>query len=64
MTGTSERSARSDLGKLISGGFLKSAAPKGPVRMAFPMDYCERLFPNLLTDAAPIMPASSPPPTL
>ncbi|MFQ3254411.1 MAG: hypothetical protein ACI9U6_002715 [Loktanella salsilacus] len=62
--GTSERSARSELGELISGGFLKSATPKGPVRIAFPMDYRERLFPNLFTDAAPIMPAPPPPPAL
>ena len=64
VTGTSERSARSDLGELIGGGFLKSATPKGAVRIAFPLDYRERLFPNLFTDAAPIMPAPLPPPTL
>ena len=64
VTSTSERSARSDLGELISGGFLKSATPKGPVRIAFPLDYRERLFPNLFTDAAPIIPAAPMPPTL
>ena len=64
VTGTSERSARSDLGELIGGGFLKSATPKGAVRIAFPLDYRERLFPNLFTDAAPIVPAPLPPPTL
>ena len=62
VTGTSERSARSDLGELIGGGFLKSATPKGAVRIAFPLDYRERLFPNLFTDAAPIVPAPLPPP--
>ena len=64
VTGTSERSARSDLGELVSGGFLKSATPKGAVRIAFPLDYRERLFPILFTNAAPIVPASPPPPTL
>ena len=64
VTGTSERSARSDLGELVTGGFLKSATPKGAVRIAFPLDYRERLFPNLFTDAAPIMPAPLPPPML
>lgn len=64
VTGASERSARSDLGELISGGFLKSATPKGPLRVAFPLDYRERLFPNLFTDAALIVPAPPPPPSL
>ena len=64
VTGTSERSARSDLGELVSGGFLKSATPKGPVRIAFPLDYRERLFPSLFTDAETIMPAPLPPPPL
>ncbi|WP_090192103.1 Fic family protein [Loktanella salsilacus] len=64
VTGASERSARSDLGELISGGFLKSATPKGALRVAFPLDYRERLFPNLFTDAAPIVPAPPPPPPL
>ncbi|WP_342742742.1 hypothetical protein [Loktanella atrilutea] len=62
VTGASERSARSDLGDLIGGGFLKSATPKGAVRIAFPLDYRERLFPNLYTDAAPVMPAAASPP--
>lgn len=48
---TSERSARSVVSELVSAGFLKSATPKGPVRVAFPLDYRERLFPNLFTDA-------------
>ena len=57
VTGTSGRSVRSDLGELITGGFLKSATRKGAVRIAFPLDYRERLFPNLCTDAVPIVPA-------
>lgn len=64
VTGTSERSARGDLAELIGGGFLKSATPKGAVRIAFPLDYRERLFPNLFTDAAPIVPAPLLPPML
>lgn len=48
---TSERTARNTLKKLVDEGFLKSASPKKPVRLAFPLDYSERLFPNLFTDA-------------
>ena len=48
--GTSERTARNTLKKLIDAGFLASASPKTPVRLAFPLDYRERLFPNLFAD--------------
>ncbi|EAU39838.1 hypothetical protein FP2506_00450 [Fulvimarina pelagi HTCC2506] len=48
---TSERTARSILGELADLGFLKSNSPKTPVRIAFPLDYRERLFPNLFSDA-------------
>ena len=44
---TSERTARNTLSKLTAAGFLKSASPKTPARLAFPLDYRERLFPNL-----------------
>lgn len=64
VTGTSERSARSDLGVLIRGGFLKSATLKGPLRIAFPLDYRERLFPNLFTNATPAMSGPPDPPML
>lgn len=64
VTGTSERSARSDLGVLIRDGFLKSATLKGPLRIAFPLDYRERLFPNLFTNATPVMPGPPDPPML
>ena len=47
---TSDRTARNTLSKLISAGYLSSASPKTPVRVAFPLDYRERLFPNLFTD--------------
>jgi Fic family protein len=64
VTGASERTTRDDLGELVAGGFLKSATPKGPVRIAFPLDYRERLFPNLFTDAKPVVPAPPVPPVL
>ena len=41
---TSDRTARNTLSKLISAGYLSSASPKTPVRVAFPLDYRERLF--------------------
>lgn len=48
---TSERTARTTLNDMVKHGFLKSDSPKSPVRIAFPLDYRERLFPNLFTDA-------------
>jgi len=47
---TSERTARNTLSKLTTAGFLTSASAKTPVRLAFPLDYRERLFPNLFGD--------------
>ncbi len=47
---TSECTARNTLRKLTSAGHLTSASPKTPVRLAFPLDYRERLFPNLFGD--------------
>ena len=47
---TSERTARNTLSKLTAAGYLTSASPKTPVRLAFPLDYRERLFPNLFAD--------------
>ncbi|GHE73796.1 hypothetical protein GCM10019059_36640 [Camelimonas fluminis] len=58
---TSERTARNTLSALLKAGFLKSSSPKTPVRIAFPLDYRERLFPNLFTDAELSPP--EPPPT-
>ena len=46
-----ERTARNTLSKLTSAGYLLSASLKTPVRLAFPLDYRERLFPNLFADA-------------
>jgi len=48
---TSERTARNTLKQLTTAGFLTSASPNTPVRLAFPLDYRERLFPNLFADA-------------
>jgi Fic family protein len=48
---TSERTARNSLAGLVLQGFLKSDSPKASVRIAFPLDYRERLFPNLFADA-------------
>lgn len=48
---TSERTSRNTLKKLTTAGYLTSASPKTPVRLAFPLDYRERLFPNLFADA-------------
>ena len=50
-----ERTARNSVS-----GFLKSETPKGALRIAFPIDYREKLFPNLFADApieAPAPPA-------
>ncbi len=52
---TSERTARNTVAGLTETGFLKSPSPKTPLHVAFPLDYRERLFPNLFTDA-PITP--------
>jgi len=48
---TSERTARNTLSKLTSASYLSSASPKSPVLLAFPLDYPERVFPNLFADA-------------
>ncbi len=48
---TSERTARNTLKMLTGAGFLTSSGPKTPVRLAFPLDYRERLFPNLFAEA-------------
>ena len=47
----SERTARNVLSDLVKTGFLVSETPKAPVRAGFPLEYRERLFPNLFTDA-------------
>lgn len=57
---TSERTARTSLKRALEAGFIASSGPKTPVRIAFPIDYRERLFPNLFSEA----PIDSPPPPL
>ncbi|WP_375276174.1 Fic family protein [Methylorubrum thiocyanatum] len=47
---TSERTARTTVSRLVAEGFLKSRTPKSAVRVAFPLDYRDRLFPNLFAD--------------
>ena len=50
MLKTSERTARNTLSKLTSADYLSSASPQTPVRLAFPLYYRERLFPNMFAD--------------
>lgn len=59
--GTSERTARSILSKLVEDGFLKSRTPKSPVRVVFPLYYRDRLFPSLFADHT--IEALEPPPS-
>lgn len=47
---TSERTARNTLSKLTAAGYLTSITSKMPVRLSFPLDYRERLLPNLFAD--------------
>lgn len=47
---TSERTSRNTLKQLTTAGYLTSSSPKTPVRLAFPLNYRERLFPNLFAD--------------
>lgn len=49
--GLRERAARDVLSTAVAAGFLKSSTPKTPVRIAFPLQYRERMFPNLFTEA-------------
>ena len=48
---TSERTARNALSRLVQGGCLTSATPKGPVRIAFPLQHRDQLFPQLFAKA-------------
>ncbi len=64
VTGVSDRAARTDLADLLRPGFLKSSSAKGPVRIGFPLEYRERLFPNLFTDTAPQVPPPPAPPAV
>lgn len=56
----SERTARDALKGLLDRGFVTADGPKMPVRVAFPIDYRERLFPNLFSEAPIDVPAPPP----
>lgn len=56
VAGVRDRAARNDLALLLEAGFLRSDTPKGPVRVGFPLDYRESLFPNLFSTRAPVVP--------
>jgi Fic family protein len=45
-----ERTARTITAKLQASGILKSSTPKGPLRIGFPIEHRERLFPRLFGD--------------
>ena len=47
ITGLAERTGRSILAQLTNSGLLTSGSPKGPVRIGFPPDYVDQLFPRL-----------------
>lgn len=47
VTGLKERTARTTLSELINKGLLISKTPKSAVRLAFPYDMVERVFPAL-----------------
>lgn len=47
----SDVTARKTVGELVRLGFLVSDSPKTPVRLAFPLEWRERLFPNLFAEA-------------
>ncbi|MBK1634352.1 hypothetical protein [Rhodovulum adriaticum] len=56
VAGVRDRAARNDLALLLKAGFLRSDTPKGPVRVGFPLDYRESLFPNLFSTREPVVP--------
>jgi Fic family protein len=45
---TSERTARNTVSALVEAGFLKSETAKSPLRVSFPDQWREKIFPNLL----------------
>lgn len=64
ITKTTDRTARKTTKELVDLGFLKSPSPKTPVRIAFPLEYRERLFPNLFADVEMEAPKPSVPPSI
>jgi hypothetical protein len=61
ITKTTDRTARKTTKELVDAGFLKSSSPKTPVRIAFPLEYRERLFPNLFADGEVVAPKQTVP---
>jgi len=47
VTGLGERAARDVLAAMVKSGWAASATPKGPVHLAIPISYIDRLFPAL-----------------
>jgi len=47
ITNYGERMARNVVSDLLKKGYLKSAGPRAPLVLAFPMDAVERWFPRL-----------------
>jgi len=52
ITGYGERMARNVVAELIKKGYLKSAGPRAPLTLAFPLDAVERWFPRLYPSTA------------
>lgn len=48
--GAPDRNTRDDLAVLLENGFITREAPKGAVRIAFPVSRREALFPGLFAD--------------
>ena len=59
----SPRTAQTVVKSVQMAGFVTSDGPKTPVRIAFPLDYRERLFPNLFSTEPLDMPAPPPLPS-
>ena len=60
MTGLGERTARAALAHLLRVGLVTSPDHRGPVRIAFPLDSLQILFPDLYPEAASAYPSSPP----
>lgn len=57
-----ERAARLDVARAEAAGFVISDTPRGPLRISFPLEFRERLFPNLFADEDLSAPAPPSPP--
>lgn len=52
LTGLGERTAQGQLALLLKAGLLESSSALGPVRLGFPLDSLQYLFPDLYPEAA------------